>query len=235
MSSLTMSSRSPPFPSPSKKCSVGTVPIGPCESLYFAGCPELIGTSFSYAREEEIYGEAEEAEFVYKLLDGAVRTHKILSDGRRQITGFHLPGELLGFEQQDRHRHTAEALADTRMLIFRRRQIERVAACNATVACQLWSLAACRLHDAQDHMLLLGRGSAMERLVAFLIDLDLRLGSTGTVVLPMSRRDIGDYLGLTIETVSRLMTQLEVDGALLRCSGRRLDLHRPRLDRLIAF
>ncbi|KQT53633.1 transcriptional regulator [Methylobacterium sp. Leaf456] len=209
--------------------------MSPWDSLYFAGCPDLIGTPFSYAREEEIYGEAEEAEFVYKLLDGAVRTHKILSDGRRQITGFHLPGELLGFEQQDRHRHAAEALTDTRMLIFRRRQIERMAACNATVACQLWSLTARRLRDAQDHMLLLGRGSAMERLVAFLIDLDLRLGATGTFVLPMSRRDIADYLGLTIETVSRLMTQLEVDGALLRCSGRQLSLHRTHLDRLIAF
>ncbi len=155
------------------------------EPLLFAGCPDLIGTPFSYLREEEVYGEAEESEFVYKVLDGAVRTHRILNDGRRQITGFHLPGEFLGFERQDRHRHTAEALTDTRMLIFRRRQIERMAAGNAEVACRLWSLADRRLHDAQDHMLLLGRGSAMERVVSFLIDLDARFGATGPFVLPM--------------------------------------------------
>ncbi len=213
---------------------IGPVP-GPSEPPPFAGCPDLIGTHFSYLREEEIYGEAEEAEFVYTVLDGAVRTHRILSDGRRQITGFHLPGEMLGFEPQDRHRHTAEALTDTRMLIFRRRQIERAAAGDAALACRLWSLAARRLHDAQDHMLLLGRGSALERLVAFLLDLDARLGSTGTFVLPMSRRDIADYLGLTIETVSRLVTQLEDDGALMRAGGRQISLHRARLDRLIAF
>lgn len=213
---------------------LGPMP-GPREPLLFAGCPDLIGTPFTYLREEEIYGEAEEAEFVYKLLDGAVRTHKILNDGRRQITGFQLPGELLGSERQDRHRHTAEALTDTRMLIFRRRQIERIAATNAEVACQLWGLAARSLHDAQDHMLLLGRGSALERVISFLIDLDARLGAAGTFVLPMSRRDIGDYLGLTIETVSRIFTQLEDEGALARAGGRQISLYRLQLDRLIAL
>lgn len=213
---------------------VGPAP-GACESLRFAGCPELIGTPFSYAREEEIYGEDEEAEFVYQLIDGAVRTHKVLNDGRRQITGFHLPGELLGFEREDRHRHTAEALTDMRMLIFRRRQIERLATANADVACQLWSIAANRLHYAQDHMLLLGRRSALERVVSFLMEIDARLGATGTFILPMSRRDIADYLGLTIETVSRVITQLEDEGALLRAGGRQISLHRPQLHRLIAF
>lgn len=212
----------------------GLVP-GVGENLQFAGCPELVGTPFSYGREEEIYGEDEEAEFVYKLLDGAVRTHKVLNDGRRQITGFHLPGELLGFERQDKHRHTAEALSDTRMLIFRRRQIERLATCNPDVACQLWSIAANRLHYAQDHMLLLGRRSALERVVSFLMELDARLGGTGTFVLPMSQRDIADYLGLTIETVSRVITQLEDGGALLRAGGRQISLRRTHLNRLIAF
>lgn len=206
-----------------------------CRSLFFAGCPELIGTPFSYARDEEIYGEGEEAEFVYQLIDGAVRTHKILSDGRRQITGFHLPDELLGFERDDKHRHTAEALTHTRMLIFRRRQIERVATANAAVACRLWSIAAHRLHDAQDHMLLLGRRSALERVISFLMDIDARLGATGTFVLPMSRRDIADYLGLTIETVSRVITQLEDEGALLRARGRQIHLQRPHLNHMIAF
>ena len=202
-------------------------------TVLFAGCPELIGTPFSYGREEEVYGESEDAEFVYKVVEGAVRTHKVLSDGRRQITGFHLPGDLFGFEQGETHRHTAEALTDTKVLIFKRRRIERAATRNAEVACQLWGMAASSLRYAQDHMLLLGRRSAVERVATFLMDVDQRLGGTGTFALPMTRRDIADYLGLTIETVSRTLSQLEEDGALQRTGGRQVSLRRARLRRVI--
>ncbi|CAO4139344.1 helix-turn-helix domain-containing protein [Methylorubrum aminovorans] len=202
-------------------------------TVLFAGCPELIGTPFSYGREEEVYGESEDAEFVYKVVEGAVRTHKVLSDGRRQITGFHLPGDLFGFEQGETHRHTAEALTDTKALIFKRRRIERAATRSAEVACQLWGMAASSLRYAQDHMLLLGRRSAVERVATFLMDVDQRLGGTGTFALPMTRRDIADYLGLTIETVSRTLSQLEEDGALQRTGGRQVSLRRARLRRVI--
>ncbi|CAO4141251.1 Nitrogen fixation transcriptional regulator fixK2, Crp/Fnr family [Methylorubrum thiocyanatum] len=202
-------------------------------TVLFAGCPELIGTPFSYGREEEVYGESEDAEFVYKVLEGAVRTYKVLSDGRRQITGFHLPGDLFGFEQGETHRHTAEALTDTKVLIFKRRGIERAATRSAEVACQLWGMAASSLRYAQDHMLLLGRRSAVERVATFLMDVGQRLGGTGTFALPMTRRDIADYLGLTIETVSRTLSQLEEDGALQRTGGRQVSLRRARLRRII--
>ncbi|WP_292510979.1 helix-turn-helix domain-containing protein [Methylobacterium sp.] len=201
--------------------------------VLFAGCPELIGTPSAYSREEEVYGEGEDAEFVYKVVQGAVRTHKVLSDGRRQITGFHLPGDLFGLEQGETHRHTAEALSDTKVLIFRRRGIERAAARSADVACHLWDMAASGLRHAQDHMLLLGRRSAMERVATFLMDVDERLGGTGTFTLPMTRRDIADYLGLTIETVSRTLSLLEENNALLRAGGRQVSLRRARLRRLI--
>ena len=202
-------------------------------SALFAGCPELIGTPFSYSREEEVYGEGEEAEFVYRVVEGAVRTHKVLSDGRRQITGFHLPGDLFGFEQGEAHRHTAEALSDTKVLIFKRRQVERVAAHRAEVACQLWSMATDNLRQAQDLMLLLGRRSALEKVATFLLDVGKRLGGGETCALPMTRRDIADYLGLTIETVSRTFSQLEDDGALLRVGGRQVSLRRARLRRVV--
>ena len=201
--------------------------------VLFAGCPDLIGTPFSYAREEEIYGEGEEAEFVYRVVSGAVRTHKVLSDGRRQITGFHLPGDLFGFEQGAAHRHSAEALADTKVLIFKRRQIERAATDRAEVACQLWGMATNNLRLAQDLTLLLGRRSATERVAAFLMEVDERLGGGGTFALPMTRRDIADYLGLTIETVSRTISQLEEDGALQRSGGREVSLRRARLRRVV--
>ncbi|MFD6316448.1 helix-turn-helix domain-containing protein [Methylorubrum thiocyanatum] len=195
----------------------------------FADCPDLIGTPYAYAREEEVYGEGEEAGFVYRVVDGAVRSHKMLNDGRRQITGFHLAGDLFGFEQGETHWHTAEALSDTRVLIFPRRPIERAATRSAEVACQLWSMATASLRDAQDLALLLGRRSAQGRLAAFLIEVDRRFGGTGTFALPMTRRDIADYLGLTIETVSRTFSQLEEDGALRRTASRRITLHRGRL------
>ncbi len=203
------------------------------EVALFAGCPEIVGTPFSYGREEEIYGEGEDAEFVYRVVEGAVRTHKVLNDGRRQITGFHLPGDLFGFEQGQTHRHSAEALSDTKVLIFRRQGIQRAATRNADVACHLWHMATSGLRHAQDHMLLLGRRSAVERVATFLIDVDERLGGTGTFALPMTRRDIADYLGLTIETVSRTLSQLEETGALLRAGGRQVSLRRARLRRVV--
>lgn len=190
----------------------------------FAGCPDIVGTPFSYSREEEIYGEGEEAEFVYRVLAGAVRTHKILSDGRRQITGFRLPGDLFGFGEGETHQHTAEALTATKVLIFNRKRIERTATGSAAVACHLWAMAKNDLRHAQDLAVLLGRRTAQERIAAFLIEVDGRLGGTGLLTLPMTRRDIADYLGLTVETVSRTLSQLEEGGALLRHGGRHIRL-----------
>jgi CRP/FNR family transcriptional regulator, nitrogen fixation regulation protein len=218
---------------PSSPATVNVTVGGRPGIALFAGCPGLIGTPFAYEREAEIYGEGEEAEFLYEVVRGAVRTHKVLNDGRRQITGFHLPGDLFGLEQGAVHRHTAEALSDTQVLIFKRRGIERAATRNAEVACQLWAMAASGLRYAQDHMLLLGRRSAVERVATFLMAVDERLGATGTFVLPMTRRDIADHLGLTIETVSRTFSQLEEDGALRRAGGRQVSLRRARLRRVV--
>ena len=203
------------------------------DGCLFAGCADLPGTPFTYAREEEVHGEGEAAEFVYRVLDGAGRTHTVLSDGRRQITGFHLPGDLFGFEQGRIYRHTAEALCEVRLLIFKRRQIERVAAHRVEVACRLWGVASDRLRLAEDLVLLLGRRSALERVAAFLLEIDRRLGRPGHFDLPMTRRDIADYLGLTLETVSRTVSQLESERALLRSGTRSVTLRRGRLERLI--
>ncbi|MFE1601436.1 helix-turn-helix domain-containing protein [Methylobacterium sp. ID0610] len=203
------------------------------ETGLFAECPDLIGTPSAFARDEEIFGEGEEAEFVYKVVSGAVRSYKILGDGRRQITGFHLPGDLFGFDPGESHGHTAEAVSDTRVLIFKRRPIERAATQRAEVACQLWEMTARTLRYAQDHMLMLGRGSAQERVATFLMKAGERLGGAGAVELPMTRRDIADYLGLTLETVSRTISHLEEEGALLRAGARHVTLRRGRLRQLV--
>src|SRR6476659_3067636 len=199
----------------------------------FAGSPELLGSPFSYSREEENYGEGEEAEYVYKIVSGAVRSCKILSDGRRQINGFYLPGDLFGFEQGDMHRLTAEAVVDTKVIMFRRRQIERLATTHVDVACQLWSLTAKSLQHAEAHPILLGRCTALERVAAFIMEMDARGGRTGFIELPMSRHDIGDYLGLTLETVSRSISQLQRGRAMALSGARRLVLDRPLMNTMV--
>jgi CRP/FNR family transcriptional regulator/CRP/FNR family nitrogen fixation transcriptional regulator len=203
------------------------------EIALFAGCPELIGSPFAYAREEEIYGEGEETEYVYKIVSGAVRTCKILGDGRRQIHGFHMPGDLFGFEPGQAHRLTAEAIVGTKVLMFKRRQLERIATHNVEVACQLWTMTAKNLQHAEEHMLLLGRRTALERVAAFIIEMDARLGGTGSIELAMSRRDIADYLGLTLETVSRSMSQLQADQALALSGARRVVLNKRAMARVV--
>jgi CRP-like cAMP-binding protein len=205
--------------------SIAPVPAGP-DNYLFAGCPELVGAKLSYGRDEEIYGEAEEAEFVYKVVSGAVRTHKLLSDGRRQIGAFHLPGDLFGFESSSTHKLTAEAVTDTVVLVFKRRTLEHFATRNIEVARQLWSLTARNLDHAEEHMLLLGRKTAAEKVAAFLLEMDQRMRPTGAISLPMTRRDIADYLGLTLETVSRTISQLQADGMVELSTARQITVQR---------
>jgi CRP/FNR family nitrogen fixation transcriptional regulator len=200
---------------------------GPSENnlFLFAGCPALPAVRFNYGRDEEIYGEAEQAEFVYRVISGAVRTYKLLSDGRRQIGAFHFAGDLFGFEAGDTHRFTAEAVTDAVVLVFKSRAIEELASRDLDVARWLWVLTARNLDHAQEHMMLLGRKTATEKVAAFLLEMDKCMQPPGSIRLPMSRRDIADYLGLTLETVSRTMCQLQRDGAVALSGARRITLH----------
>jgi len=174
----------------------------------------LVATEFSYKKDEEIYGEDEPAEYVYQVVRGAVRSYKLLSDGRRQIGAFHLPGDTFGLESGPTHRLTAEAIVETTVRLVKRRSLEQAAATEVTVARSLWAMTAKELRHAEDHMLLLGRKTAMERVATFLLEMDRRLSIAGMMALPMCRRDIGDYLGLTLETVSRALSQLQDQGVL---------------------
>jgi len=184
----------------------------------------LVATEFSYKKDEEIYGEDEQADYVYQVVRGAVRSYKLLSDGRRQVGAFHLPGDVFGIETGVTHRLSAEAIIDTTVRLIKRSSLEAAAGTNAKVAHQLWTMTVADLKHAEDHMLLLGRKTAMERVVTFLLEMDKRLSNAGILGLPMSRRDIGDYLGLTLETVSRALSQLSDQGALSFSGARRISL-----------
>ncbi|MBR0811054.1 helix-turn-helix domain-containing protein [Bradyrhizobium diazoefficiens] len=168
----------------------------------------------TYKKGKEIYGEKEPAEYVYQVKTGAVRSYKLLSDGRRQIGAFHLAGDIFGLENGTTHRFTAEAVVDTAVLLIKRQSLETVAESDAMVAKNLLGMTTTNLQHAEDHMLLLGRKTSLERVAAFLIEMDKRLTAAGVLALPMSRRDIADYLGLTLETVSRAISHLHELGVL---------------------
>jgi len=196
---------------------------------------ELMGARMSYARNVEIYGEGEPAEYLYKVISGAVRITKLLDDGRRQVTAFHLPGEIFGLELGNEHRFSAEAITDSSILVVKRSAVLALAGRDGEVARQLWTLTADALQRVQDHMLVLGCMNAKERVASFLLQLAKRVSGGDELELPMSRQDIADYLGLTIETVSRTMTQLENDAAIGLPTSRRIVLrNRAALGRLNA-
>ena len=190
------------------------------------GTLDMMGAPMSFARNSEIYGENEPAEFLYKLVSGAVRTSKILNDGRRQIGEFYLPGDIFGLEVGTEHAFSAEAIADAKVIVIKRSAVEALAARDNDVARQLWATTGRELQRMQEHILLLIK-TAQERVAGFLLEMAARIKSTTEIELPMSRQDIADYLGLTIETVSRTLTILENSAAIALPSSRRIVLCNP--------
>lgn len=169
---------------------------------------KVSSNEFSYRKGAEIYGEKEPASYVYQVKAGAVRSYKLLCDGRRQIGAFHLVGDIFGLENGEEHRFTAEAIVNTTVRLIKRHSLEIAAANDAMVSRNLLNMTTRNLQHAENHMLLLGRKTSLERVAAFLIEMDRRLTEAGVMPLPMSRRDVADYLGLTLETVSRALSRL---------------------------
>ena len=195
---------------------------------------ELMGAAMPFARNGEIYGENEPAEYLYKVISGAVRTYKVLNDGRRQIGAFYLPGDIFGLEIGEVHSFSAEAIVECKVMLIKRSSVVALAGCSHDVANQLWTMTAKELQRAQAHIMLLIK-TAQERVAGFLLEMASRAPAGNTVELPMSRQDIADYLGLTIETVSRTLTQLENSAAISVPSSRRIVLrNQAALNRLNA-
>ncbi len=190
------------------------------------GTLDVMGAPMSFARNSEIYGENEPAEFLYKLVSGAVRTSKILNDGRRQIGEFYLPGDIFGLGVGTEHAFSAEAIADAKVIVIKRSVVEALAARDNDVARQLWATTGRELQRMQEHILLLIK-TAQERVAGFLLEMAMRIKSNTEIELPMSRQDSADYLGLTIETVSRTLTILENSAAIALPSSRRIVLRNP--------
>jgi CRP/FNR family transcriptional regulator, nitrogen fixation regulation protein len=209
-----------------------SVPIGANEHEPLDHSMHLMGAIVSYPRNAEIFGENEPAAYLYKVVSGTVRTCKILSDGRRQIGGFYLPGDIFGLEFADEHALSAEAITDAKVLVVKRSVLNALAGRDASIARQLFAFTGHELNRVQDRVLLLIK-SAQERVASFLLEMAERVPAGNAIELPMPRQDIADYLGLTIETVSRTLTSLESAAAIEVPTSRRIVLrNRSALSRM---
>jgi CRP/FNR family nitrogen fixation transcriptional regulator len=181
------------------------------------------GMTITLPRDRELHAQGDRAEFCYRIISGCVRTIKLMEDGRRQVGGFLLAGDCLGFDALDTHDFAAQAVTDVVLRRYRRREIEALMERHALLARVLREMAARELRAAYDRILLLGRKTASERIATFLLEMAARQGGgragecpgAGKVALPMSRTDIADHLGLTVETVCRMMTHLRREGTIV--------------------
>lgn len=195
-----------------------------------AGSIALAGLQTSFARNTQIYREKEPAAHLYKVTSGTVRTCKVLVDGRRHIGAFYLPGDMFGLEPGHSHTASAEAVVDAEVLVIRRSVATSFSSWDDEVTCLMRR----ELQQTQEHLLLLIK-TAPERVATFLLEMAARIQSSDEVELPMSRRDVADHLGLTIETVSRTLTQLENQSVIALPTAKRIVLrNRAVLKRLIA-
>jgi CRP-like cAMP-binding protein len=198
---------------------------------------DRIGAVQTLRRERTLFEEGARADHYYKVTSGALRMVKTLPDGRRHVGQFFLPGDFAGLTTAETHGFAVEAVTDTTLIRYPRRGVEAMMEHDPMVARQLLSIICTGLSVAQERQLLLGRRTATERVAWFLLAMAARAGGTarangangaaradgadGSFVLPMTRLDIADHLGLTIETVSRTLTKLRREGLIdLPKSGR---------------
>ena len=167
---------------------------------------------------EALFCEGDDAEFLYEVVEGVMCNYRILMDGRRQIISFAYPGDLIGLGQAESYRYSCEAVCGAKVRSISKGALMRDAQGHADLGHRLFEIATAELANMQEHQLLLGRKSAIEKLASFLLVLAHRAckedDQEASFKLPMTRTDIADYLGLTIETVSRNMTKLKVSGVI---------------------
>jgi len=176
-----------------------------------AAALQSIGTVCQFGRNQTIFSDGEDANYSYKVMSGAVRLVKLMPDGRRHIAGFQLSGDLFGIEWNGEYALTAEAVSEVTAIRYARIHLERLSDERADVRKQLTERLRYDLRAAHDHLVSLGCQSAKERVVSFLLSLARRTDANGgdPIEMPMGRQDIADYLGLTIETVCRTLSDLK--------------------------
>jgi CRP/FNR family transcriptional regulator, anaerobic regulatory protein len=199
---------------------------------------EALARPTTFPARQQIVVQGAPVTSVYNITEGVVRLSRVLSDGRRQIIGFLLPGDFLGVTLADASTCTADALTRVQACQFDRVQFSRFMAQQPALLRRLYILVGRELEMAQEHMSVLGRRNAEEKIASFLLGLRARrvrsAGRSDIVPLPMSRQDMADYLGLTIETVSRILRRFDREGVLDVARDKVRLLDTPMLEALIA-
>lgn len=215
-------------------------PCGTCDIRSFSVCSVLAPSELDklrsalvtahFAAGESLIHEGEPAGSLFNIVGGSVKLYKLLSDGRRQITGFLVPGDFLGIALNKTYAYSAEAIEDVQVCRFDRARFSALLGDLPKLEHRLLEAACTELAAAQDQMLLLGRRTALERVASFLVHWRQRIlahGKGDRIILPMSRSDIADYLGLTIETVSRSLTVLRRSKVIDLVNRSELIVHNP--------
>jgi CRP/FNR family transcriptional regulator len=190
----------------------------PVRSTSICGCDDVsralmfISKRQTKAAKTVLFEESDPAKFVFNLVRGVVLLSKSLSDGRRQVVGIALPGDFMGLALTELHSFTATALSEVEVCRIDRERFSELLDENPRLVRRVYATSASELTAAQDHMILLGRQTADEKVASFLYRLRDRWArvrsASARVDLPLTRQDIGDYLGLTLETVSRVFSKL---------------------------
>lgn len=178
---------------------------------------DRIGVVVTLRRDEPLFLAGDAADSYYKVLKGAVRTCQLLADGRRHVADFFLAGDFIALDAGENHPVLAEAIVETTLIRYSRRKVDALALEQPVIAQSLVEIMRASLAAARERMLMLGHMTAMERIASFLIGMSNR-DTNRRINLPMNRTDIGDYLGLTMETVSRTLSQLKSDGIIVQRS-----------------
>lgn len=191
----------------------------PASSMPWSGIPATQQQVDTFEAHETVFFEGDEAEYIYEVLSGVVCCYSMLPDGRRQVLSFSFPGDLLGLAQSEFHRYSGETLSPVRIRRIPKAALLRIASERPELGRKLLQFATSTLAVMQDHFVMLGRKSAIEKVASFLLDLARRGqgedAQSAQFNLPMTRTDIADYLGLTLETVSRSLTKLKIAGAIV--------------------
>ncbi|HTI81159.1 MAG TPA: helix-turn-helix domain-containing protein [Acetobacteraceae bacterium] len=174
---------------------------------------EQFGSTISVLRDREIHGQGDQAAWCYRVISGCVRVVNLMEDGRRQISEFLMPGDTLGFDALETYDFAAEAVSDVVLRRYPRRMVDALAECNIGLSRRLRDVISTNLRMAHARLVLLGRKTATERISSFLLEMVERLPQARANILdlPMSRTDMADHLGLTIETVCRVLAHLRRD------------------------
>jgi CRP/FNR family transcriptional regulator len=208
------------------RCSACTVrSLSICGALDQADLAEFerIARQVHFAPNEALFSVGQAANSVHSLTSGVARLYKLLPDGRRQVIGFALPGDFLGTAPADRYSFSVDAIDSVTACRLSREAFTNFIEHRPHFLIRINEFATRELTMAQEQMLLLGRRTSEEKVASFLVSWRARLAQIGdeqpTISLPMSRQDIADYLGLTIETVSRTLTRFEREKLLIIVAG----------------